>query len=723
MRKLYFKMLGIALGLFAFEANAQTTHYVKTDGAAGAAANSWATASNDLQEVINSAMSGDKIFVAFGTYLPNRPANNTGVVDIANRDNAFVLKDGVSIYGGFAGTESNENQRVAGNETILSGDLLGNDVAETSTNAANYMTLGKGDNAFHVVLAIGINTSTIFDGFTVTKGNASATSSTIITVNSSSVDKRYGGGIYILNSTLNLRISNISATVNRANGDGYGIASGAGFYINGSSPTIENCQITKNFNTNANPKTAGINYGSGMSLVSSTSAAVTSNPSISNTVFSDNYGNYGAAVSLNNGSAKFTNCVFKANRANGRGGAVDIRGASPTFTNCFFSGNSAGIEGGGGAVYNFSGRPTFVNNIFYQNEADATGANKNISAVYGGENGSNYGAVFINNTFYQNENTSTGALASNNSTVQVLAINGSGTAFSDKKTYLYNNIFFNNSASSNTVTPDVYISSLTLIGAFNNNIVQQTDYTSSGSGNLPNVNPAFISTVPGERTFLAPGDGSPAKDTGDDSYNTTLTDINGNARKTGTIDMGAVEYSTVLPVSFINFTAKAVSTGVRLAWKVASETNNKQFIVSRSTDGKNYKLVREVAGVGTSAVTQSYGFVDQSIATGTYFYKLEQQDLNGDINYLSTQVVKVGLSENNVNVYPNPVKNYVTVAVKAGVYNKFSVIALQGSTLLSGNIAHVDDHISLNLSQLGQGTYFIKLSGANGSSISKVVKL
>src|SRR5690606_13144340 len=80
------------------------TRYVSENGTGDGS--SWANASNDLQLMINNSFAGDSIFVASGTYKPIRPANNVNVIAVNNRDNAFVLKSGVKIYGGFAGTEN-----------------------------------------------------------------------------------------------------------------------------------------------------------------------------------------------------------------------------------------------------------------------------------------------------------------------------------------------------------------------------------------------------------------------------------------------------------------------------------------------------------------------------------------------------------------------------------------------------------------------------------------
>jgi len=712
MRKLYLKTLGIlCLCLFTYQANAQTTYYVKTDGAGTpVTATSWATASSDLQGVINAAQPGDKIFVAKGTYVPNSLVNTADA--ITTKDYAFVLKNGVNVYGGFAGTETNEADRVAGNETILSGDLNGNDLDENhpSTTPDKYMTVNKTDNVYHVVLAIGLTQVTIFDGFTVTKGDASANTASIVTVSTKSIDRRLGGGIYILDSGTGFKISNVKTTINRSNGDGdTSGGGGSGFYINNSSPTIENCEITKSFNMNATPKTGGYGYGLGMSIMSS------SNPTITSTFFSENFGGYGAAVAVNGSNPTFTNCTFKLNRSNGRGGAVDIRTASPTFIGCLFSENiSAGS--GGGAVYNYTGRGSFLNCIFYKNSTGTTNG-----AAYGSQSNS-YGAVFINNTFYDNRNTYGGASTNFSAGVYVSTV-GSSATYPDKKTYLYNNIFFNNTTSNATNTPDLYAADATLLGAVNNNIVQQSAYSLASQGNLNNVNPLFISTTPGHLAFLAPQNTSPAKDAGNDSYNASTVDINGRNRKNGTIDIGAVEYYTVLPVSFTSFTAKVVNSGVQLNWKVASEINNKQYIISRSSDGQKFSMITKVQGAGTSNTSLSYAYRDQTVVEGNYYYKLEQEDLNGDIHYLATQAVKVGLSTNHIDVYPNPVKTNTTVALPMGTYHKYSVIALQGTTLLNGNIGDTDTQVNLDLSKLSTGTYIVKLMGSSGNKSVRLIKL
>ena len=80
---------------------------------------------------------------------------------------SFVMKAGVSMYGGFSGVEGSlaERNSVA-NPTILSGDLAGDD------SAAQFDWSRHGENSYHVVRAIGVGANTVLDGFVIRGGYA-----------------------------------------------------------------------------------------------------------------------------------------------------------------------------------------------------------------------------------------------------------------------------------------------------------------------------------------------------------------------------------------------------------------------------------------------------------------------------------------------------------------------------------------------------------------------
>jgi len=143
------KKLGllIAVLLLGWPLMAQRTWFVK-QGMSGNGA-SWESPFGNLQDALKAAEKGDAIWVAVGKYLPTKDDR---------REASFVIKDGIKLLGGFAGTETHPDQRnFRANLTILSGDIG----APTTE-----------DNSFTVVYMANVGSSTVLDGFVIADGEA-----------------------------------------------------------------------------------------------------------------------------------------------------------------------------------------------------------------------------------------------------------------------------------------------------------------------------------------------------------------------------------------------------------------------------------------------------------------------------------------------------------------------------------------------------------------------
>lgn len=380
-------LLGLGLYFLVFSFATAQIHYVSPDGTGDGS--SWGNASSDLKQILESAQNGEQVWVAAGSYRTSSCAD----CGTAEKELAFSLNEGVSLYGGFSGSETSLSQRnPTANMTILEGDLgdQGDD----------------GDNSY-TILQIGVVSNAIVDGITFQNGNANQG------VADEAGPLNSGGAIHIMTTgagnVSSPTISNCIFKNNRADSFGGAIQVYAGFDGHGNVDII-NCTFQGNFA----PKKGGaiFEYGSFNGTLEG---------QITNCTFTQNaateggamyvLGSKGAAVNLD-----ISNCLFEYNWSVSEGGAIlnyATEGTNySTYTNCTFYNNSGER---GGAIYNngsFDGicSPNYINCIFKANTADNGGA-----GIY--NNVFNDGlceSVFSNCTFESNYTEQSGGGLFNN---------------------------------------------------------------------------------------------------------------------------------------------------------------------------------------------------------------------------------------------------------------------------------------------------------------------
>lgn len=150
--------------------------------------------------------------------------------------------------------------------------------------------------------------------------------------------------------------------------------------------------------------------------------------------------------------------------------------------------------------------------------------------------------------------------------------------------------------------------------------------------------------------------------------NLTITQLNGLLAliPTGTTTDIATVLS-LLPVEFISFTGKAEKGNAMLHWATATESNNKQFEVEHSLDGKQFKTIEIIPGGGTSFERLDYSFEHKAVPSGLNYYRLRQVDY--DETYAYSDVISIQLSGRKVdyNVFPNPSKGTFAIVTESGL--------------------------------------------------------
>lgn len=123
-------------------------------------------------------------------------------------------------------------------------------------------------------------------------------------------------------------------------------------------------------------------------------------------------------------------------------------------------------------------------------------------------------------------------------------------------------------------------------------------------------------------------------------------------------------FSGALPVELIDFTARENDQTVILQWRTASELNNHGFQAQRSTDGKKWQNLAFLPGHGTTHEEQSYTYTDERPLPGLNYYRLRQEDFDGQFEYSQIVSIKMRNGGSGIRLFPNPATHSVTLALE-----------------------------------------------------------
>jgi hypothetical protein len=559
--------LVLAVSVCLADRAAAQTLYVHAGATGANDGSSWTNAYNSLQDaLLHAAGSGGsvtEIWVAAGAYMPDggfTPVGGTHVPGSGDRLATFQLLNGVALYGGFTGVETTRSQRdVTANETILSGDLAGDDVPVECTSHSQCVGFGtlcadsfciiadsNAENSYNVTTGNSTDSTAIVDGFTITGGNANG-----------AYPNGQGAGMH--NKFGAPTVTNCTLRGNMSDQEG------AGMCNESSNPTLTKCTFYGN--------SAEVEIGAGMINI------FNSSPTITDTLFSWNWGD--GMSNFFNSNPTVSRCRFHQNRKQGGwgGGMQNDQGSNPTVTECIFIENSAST---GAGMANLNSNPIVVDCIFIGNSAFEGGGMGNVSnsspivtnclfmknrattSRFGGgmSNRSNSNPRVTNCIFSGNSTTgiSNGGGMGNSSSSPMVAnctfngnvagVDGGGIWNQDNSNpILINSIFWDNSDSSGTGS-SAQIHTVSGTPVVNYSIVQG-GWSGAGGVGVLDVDPMFVDPLGPDGVVGTEDDnlrlmaGSPAIDAGDNAAvpSGVFTDIGGNERIAyGTVDIGAYEF-------------------------------------------------------------------------------------------------------------------------------------------------------------------------------------
>ena len=428
-KKIAFTMLAVCLA-FVSPADARVYH-VNGSAAAGGDGGSWSAPLDEagFADALSGAVSGDEFWIAKGVYRPAIPAS-ADAVSTVEQGKSFTLGDGVALYGGFMGSETEREQRDPDKHcVVLTGDLGLDDDRDVAgvTLSADVI---RGINSKNVLKGTNVK-GVRLDGIVVSGGDQgvgaglSLGRSDVVIQNCLFQGNRavsFGGGINAAAASLDIRSSRFLGNRGGPNSHGGAVNSTL------SNLRLVDCRFEGNATGADKP---GNKAGNGGAVYFGDNNTGTATLFVERSHFSNNSAGAGGGgiyvqnVGLNaraRGSATVRGTVFEGNRTAHNGGAARFSTSTNILVeNCRFAGNSTVIEGGamynsevgsggrgmtirsctfsgnrtyddahvtdpnkgsGGAVYNGVSSPTLVNCTFTDNEAKYGGALFNRTGSY-----------------------------------------------------------------------------------------------------------------------------------------------------------------------------------------------------------------------------------------------------------------------------------------------------------------------------------------------------
>lgn len=213
----------IDVGAYEYQhLDAGRIRYVKANGTGDGT--SWKNASGDLQKMIDELATVNapgEVWVAAGTYRPT-----TQIIEGVQYAASFRMRDGINVYGGFAGseTETSKADRTKGsmpwiysNETVLLGADYDDKSAEWIENNSQWNVISSSRHVVWFAPMSGEDSfkyATVLDGVTIKGGAANGGEG----VDNFATDK--GGGVYM---ELNATLQNCVVAENTAKDNGGGV--------------------------------------------------------------------------------------------------------------------------------------------------------------------------------------------------------------------------------------------------------------------------------------------------------------------------------------------------------------------------------------------------------------------------------------------------------------------------------------------------------------------
>lgn len=170
---------------------------------------------------------------------------------------------------------------------------------------------------------------------------------------------------------------------------------------------------------------------------------------------------------------------------------------------------------------------------------------------------------------------------------------------------------------------------------------------------------------------------------------------------------------------------------VDIEWTTGAEINNAGFELERSLDAISFESIAWQASQAQNGQGASYTLEDKDIAHlmgQPVYYRLKQIDKGGQASYSAVMAVNLPLANEQVNIYPNPLADYVHIVPPR--LKDYYTLSVAVTNVLGEVVEQKDFEVTnpqavfkLNTKKWASGTYSVQLI-VNGiiNNVQRVIK-
>jgi trimeric autotransporter adhesin len=204
-------------------------------------------------------------------------------------------------------------------------------------------------------------------------------------------------------------------------------------------------------------------------------------------------------------------------------------------------------------------------------------------------------------------------------------------------------------------------------------------------------------------------------------YYAVVTQEDGN--KAVTAPIWYTRNDAILPVTLISFKGEydRPANKVYLTWSTAQESNNREFIVERSSDGRTYTAIGKVAAAGNNNHPVAYNYTDKQPVYGVNYYRLKQVDV--DEKATLSGIVKIITDKPGGFIAgPNPAHSSVTVYRQNNTEPvRIELMDVNGKIIKQLSMAATTASTPINVRGLSKGIYLLQLTTSKGKQTEKIM--